>query len=254
MPLYDDCINGWEAVQEHGRSVGDQDLVDLAGSEIEDLRTELSKDEPRTLTVEDFHPATIPREVHDADGFAGYLGYGPTTVDHAMAMDFVSRKQVAAARARLDTGRSTPEIWRNRQSLKLNIDNFLLQKRLQVESGDLSATRAEMLLRHFELVLEHFDERMDVTEIGGKALVEFRQFCLSKLSSGRLSESMARDALAAFKQLIKWMYSTAEIIDRLPRNFDDKALAIHVSPSEPETLSVDQISALLDLASVRTEL
>ena len=127
-------------------------------------------------------------------------------------------------------------------------------KRKQVDLKQLSVMRADMLGRHLEVVKEHFGGDFDVTLINGQSLVDMQLFAVKQAEEGRFAESTARDVFAAFKQLLKWLYSVAELLDRLPRNFDDKSLAIHVSASEPETLPVDKINELLAQSTARTEL
>lgn len=254
LPDYEDCIRGWQAVQEHGRSVDDQTLVESAKEEIDGLQAELDKDQPRVLSSEDFHPATLPREQHEEDGFCSYFLYGANSKEEAQAKDYFWREALMKARRRLDTGCSTAEVRKRRESLSYNVDNFLIQKRRQVEIGDLSATRADMLARHLAIVTTHFGEEFDVTKIDGQSLIDFRHHCLTLIKKNRVVASTSRDIFAAFKQLIKWMHSTAETIGHLPRNFDDKSLAIHVPDTVPDILTIDQISELVEDSSPRTEL
>lgn len=254
IPGYLECFRGWEAALEHGRSVGDQLLIEKAESVIAELRKSADSDDPRELSSLDFHPASLPRDYHEDNTFFDYQFFGAGSTEEAQAMDFIARRQLAAARHRLDSGTATSEVQLLRLSLATNIDNFLTQKRRQVEIGELSATRAEMLGRHFDVVVEHFPPDLDVTTIDSQSLVDFRHHCMVQAKNGRFAESTARDAFAAFKQLVKWMYSTAETIDRLPRNFNDKQLAIYVSSSEPNTLTVDQIEELIADCTARTEL
>lgn len=259
---YPECLDGWECVKEHARFVGDEELLNSAQDRIDDLMTQLrDPNKARALTPSDFHPATLPQDQHNEDGYFEYAFRYAATPEEARAKDYLWRQQLASAKVRLQSGRTTetaggvsPAEVSEKASLSNNIEKFLLQKRRQVETGDLAATRADMLRRHSDFILEHFDHEFDVTSIDGQSLIDFRHFLLKAAHQGRFSRSMAKDVFAAFKQLIRWMFSTAETIDRLPRNFADKSLAIHVELGEPRTLNVDAIRDLIQDSSDRTKL
>ncbi|MCD0462416.1 hypothetical protein [Roseiconus lacunae] len=250
---YENCIRGWEAVAEHARSVREDDLLAAAEHEIADLRVRGSSAAPERLGPRDFHPATLPIEHHLETDFDDYFLYGARNEDDARGRYWNEKALVDAARRRLDTGKATSEP-ESQLALTKQIDRFMEQKRRQVETGDLSATRVEMLQRHFSIILEHFDSTVDVTSLDSQSLLEFRYHCVKRVTDRGGSRATARDAFATFKQFLRWMYSTAEVIDKLPRNFEDRSLAIPVELKTPVTISKENLADLLSDCSQRTEL
>ena len=59
---------------------------------------------------------------------------------------------------------------------------------------------------------------------------------------------------AAFKLFVKWLASSTEKLESLPKNIDDRGMGISVAERKAKTLTKDEITTLLEEANPRTQL
>jgi len=139
-----------------------------------------------------------------------------------------------------------------RHSLRETMEAFLAHKLRQMDNGELSAGRYDMLDRATCCFADWFvdaKERAtagDITtnEINGDTLPDFRDFLKSEQRTKSWSDHFVANVFAIAKQLIKWAYGRGRL-EHLPRNFDDKDLAVEIHNSKPRVLSVDISKQLL---------
>jgi len=124
------------------------------------------------------------------------------------------------------------------------IDDFLSEKKREVDHGELSIGRWDVLRR----ALTDFSDRTDtddVTALTSDRLVAYRGTLLERIAEGKLAPATSATYMTATKQFVRWLYER-DRIDQLPRCLSGKALAITIGPrSKIEVFGRDELTRLL---------
>ncbi len=139
-------------------------------------------------------------------------------------------------------------------TLSSNIKAFLDLKRDEFRSGLLSANRVDSLRIQLQVASSFVGGETEVHSIDGKLLASFRSHLIQGMADDRFGDSFAHDCLASFKQFIRWLVGSTGKLEHLPKNIDDRQLAIPVNSKKFEVLAVDQITCLFEKATERTQL
>lgn len=103
---------------------------------------------------------------------------------------------------------------------KTNSPSLTIQAKSFVDSRDVGAGRRDIIRGH----VEHFKafKADDTCQIDGLTVSGFKAFLLAKVEAKQLSRVSAYHIMSTVKLFIRWLYHTAEILDRLPKNIDEK--------------------------------
>jgi len=129
---------------------------------------------------------------------------------------------------------------------------FLVEKRAKVERRTLSVGRLDTLRRGVEHFRNWIGGETLAKSINGKTLIGYHAELEGMIAAGK-SQSYVKDYREVARQFIKRLYQT-EVLDALPRNWDDPALVISAETQEVEVFSVEEVKQLLEAASERTRL
>ena len=130
----------------------------------------------------------------------------------------------------------------------------------QVGLGQKSNARGETLKHHLNR-FRNWTPAGDGQALGtlppdtitARALTGYHGHLAQLIGAGEIKYSTGRDALAAAKQFVRWMWEN-EVIDAPPRNLDSRALNIQVSTTEPNHWTLEEVRRLLANATERAEL
>ncbi len=162
---------------------------------------------------------------------------------HKAGMNIDVRK-LAEVEQRLEQAREKlplAPVKKNSPSLAIQIGFFL-------QSRDVSAGRRDVL----RSALEHFKafKTDDTCQIDGMTLAGFKAFLLAKIDRGEMSRTTAYHIMSSVKQFIRWLYHTAEILDRLPKNIDEKEINVKMPTARPKKpMDKEQVESLLSACS-----
>ena len=157
-------------------------------------------------------------------------------------------------RDRLESQEKRLQITGSDDSFAANVQEFLKEKRAEAAAGQITVSRPEGIRAHLNLVMTFTGSTISVKKLDHATLSTFRNYLLQQMASKRISDAYARDVLGTFRQFIRWLANNTDQLDTLPKNLDDKRLAISVASQKAKTLDKAKVKALLSAASNRTKL
>lgn len=139
-------------------------------------------------------------------------------------------------------------------TLAANVRAFVDRKRSEAEAGQLEAGRVESIRLYLEKFLQYLGRTTPVQSINHTIVAGFRDHLVERIRAEQLKPSYARDIFSAFKQFVRWLANHTDKLEHIPKNLDDRSLAISVGPSEVITIDKTAIHELLKKATDRTQL
>ena len=136
------------------------------------------------------------------------------------------------------------------KAMAAHIDNYVNARRLEAQAGQISAKRFACLLAHLNY-FKQFLGSVAIDNFGAKHLAAYHQHLLDKIRSGDYSPAYAKSRLTDVKTFVRWLTSN-DITDNPPRNLG--TLKIELEYTEPKTLTIPEVKALLAGATGRTKL
>lgn len=253
---YERALSEWKAVLRW--SIENADLVNqqIAKDTIAKLDEQFKRKNPPPLRFHVdfvFDPTT---NIYFGDD-SGLVAAPPVGVQPSGLLQFSQdgfSEPSALWRDRLDSLAKRSACSETGDSFEENVQLFLTGKREEVDAGDISPGRVDFLRGYLDIVMEFTTREASVRKIDGPMLYDFRQFLLKRKASGEYSPSYARDVLAAFKQFIRWLASSTDKLESLPKNIDEKSLSIGVPAKKVKTLSPSDIGTIVNDATERTRL
>jgi integrase len=268
---YERTIAEWEQVLAWSNRHDERDMAAVAFEKLERLRHLLEapvlKPLKRSDRFESLFDAPLPVLPDDLMQTAAAALAGESVVlAHSLEVD---RNSLTRFAEELDGSslRINREMWRDRletqqrratigdDSVRAQADEYLREKQLQVDAGELTVGR----LYAIDLHLKHFRDWLGgdtaVTDIDGKMLMKYRSHLLEKMEAKDWTRTTVRHYLVTIKGFIRWLWRM-EMIPALPRILDGKTDFLRVGAATPEIVvyTVEELHALLQAASDRTKL
>lgn len=139
-------------------------------------------------------------------------------------------------------------------ALCANVEQFVTRKRNDAEAGQLSAGRVETIRLHLDLLMKFAGRTSDVASINHKFTSDFRDHLVERIRAEQMTAVYARDVFRSFKLFVRWLVNHTDKLPNLPKNIDERSLAISVGHQEAKVLSTAAIHTLLKKATDRTQL
>ncbi len=163
--------------------------------------------------------------------------------------------------------RISHEIWRDRlnqqqlraaiqeHALHEHVDQFVKQKKQQVEAGQLTVGRVYAIELHLNYFRDWLGRDTAVTEIDGSTLLRYQSHLLENLKAWDWSRTTAQHYLKSVKAFVRWLWQV-EAIPALPRVLDGKSGPLNIGVNTPRVIvfTNTEVNSLLNAASDRTKL
>lgn len=248
---YESVIAEWTSVMTWSVDHGDDTMAEVARDKLKDLKERLDQRTPPPLGWADrFFPGSKPLVEKNKMMEPVYLAAGMMPVievEGPYEDDPVWKDRLASQERRLQlTGCD--------DTFAANVQQFLAEKRAEAAAGQISLGRVDGIRAHLDLLMEFTGSTTSVKNIDHASVSAFRNHLLQRIAGKQISESYAKDVLATFRQFIRWLANNTDKLETLPKNLDDRRLAISVSQQKAKTLDTAQITKLLSAASNRTRL
>ncbi|MCD0459206.1 hypothetical protein LOC72_06940 [Roseiconus lacunae] len=269
LPQYEQCIDGWHRVKSWAQQHNDHGLIDLATCKLQDLYAEVDRTDPNSddlsdwadaLLPSDFFPATRPRRELANDDYSGCEYYYDVDTSGIAQQIATARKEDEVWRVRLKSDFSRYTLERRDDSGATSIDTFraaansyLEAKRRDANTGHVTKHRVSTISHHLDVICRFSSEWRPVADIDGEFLANLRHWLCDSDKRG-FNRRTAKDIFATFKQWCRWMVNTAELLDTLPKNFEDAQQRITVQANAIVTLSVEDVNKALSAASGQARL
>lgn len=252
---YDKVMAEWNAVLEWCVENGDEKEAAVARSKLGSLAERLAQKSPPPLDWADRFLAGPPPDYEEMRR-TEHL-YREAGIPQPMSMTGPkSTSEETLWRDRLET-----RAYRLNQlgdkvddSLSANVQSFLDVKNAEASVGQISIGRAESIRIHLEMLMKYLGRATTVQTLSHSTVASFRKHLLEQVRAGQFSDAQARDTFSTFRQFVRWLGNHTDKLEHLPKNLDDRTLAISVSIRESKILSKQSIYALLRAATDRTRL
>lgn len=250
---YEKVIDEWSAVLAWSLEHDDQKYVAVARAKIADLETRLSLRTPPPLDWADrFLAGPLPDYALNERMAPVYekAGLVPATVMTGPAPGFErmiwnDRKETRDRRIQatgIENGMAT------------NVKAFVDRKRSEAEAGQISAGRAESIRTHLDIFLQHIGRSTAVQSINHTVVAVFRDHLVERIRAEQMTAVYARDIFRTFKLFVRWLVNHTDKLEHLPKNLDERSLAISVGTTTAKTLTRQAIHGLLKRATDRVQL
>jgi hypothetical protein len=250
---YEKVIEEWSSVLAWSLEHDEHKSVAVARAKIADLEARLSLRTPPPLDWADRFLAGPPPDYAANERLAPVYheaGIPPVTVMTGPAPSF----ERATWADRRESRERRIETSGADNGIGTNVQAFVARKRSEAEAGQISAGRAESIRMHLEIFLQYIGRTTVVQSINHTIVAAFRDHLVERIRAEQLTAVYARDIFRTFKLFVRWLVNHTDKLEHLPKNIDERSLAISVGLSEAKTLSKESIHALLKKATDRTQL
>lgn len=138
------------------------------------------------------------------------------------------------------------------RNIKQAVEQFLARRAIKVASGTQSAGYYANLQRSLDDFAAFVGRNLGVDRINGQVWESYCTKLLERKAAG-LSAEYVRTYQGAVKTFIRWAWRV-ELLKNMPRNLDDRSLAIGTPAKKSKVFSVAEIKTLLANSHKRTRL
>ena len=261
---YAEALGEWTQVLEWSVEHDDQRTADVARTMISQLRERMANSNPPPIGDSDrfWSRFGIPKKL--LNSIAAALPKTLSVVD-------ANSPSVVIPSHLMDSLDGSPdriqrEIWKDRLAIQNrsqrdsrdtvegNVEMLLINKRAQVDAGELSAGRFDPLRGHLHHFRDWLGGSVHVSSIKGKTLSDYHAELLNGISTKKWSNDYAKDRMNAVKSFVRWLW-TSEAIEELPRILNDRSkLCIGKRLMTPQVFTMDEVRVMLCAATPRTKL
>lgn len=250
---YEKVIEEWAFVLAWSLEHGEQEKIAVAQAKIASLEERLSMRVPPPLDWADRFLAGPPPDYKHNEWAAQFKLEENQVLAVAMTGPAPGAERALWADRR-ESHEKRIQVSGPDNSLAANVKAFVARKRSEAEAGQLKLGRVEAIRTQLEIFLQHIGRSTPVQSINHTIVAGFRDHLVERIRAEQLKPSYARDIFAAFKQFVRWLANHTDKLEHIPKNLDDRSLAISVGPSEVITIDKTAIHKLLKKATDRTQL
>ncbi len=124
------------------------------------------------------------------------------------------------------------------------VQAFLAKEQQRVNAGELSASRFAAVRGTLFYFRDWAGAAMDASSISGQTLSRYHSHLLDLVGSNTCSSTYAKGRMVSLKTFIRWLWGQ-DIIESLPKNIDSRELQFTRRIVTPETMTNDEVRALL---------
>jgi len=249
---YEKVIAEWTAVHAWSSEHGEQATVAVAQAKLSSLEERLALRIPPPLDWADrFLPGAPPdydlnermAPVYRAAGLVPLaVMTGPADGEKPKWNDRLASRDKRVGNVESD------------HTLCANVEQFVARKKNDAEAGQLSAGRVENIRLHLDFFMKFAGRTSDVASINHTVTSNFRDHLVERIRAEQMTAVYARDVFRSFKLFVRWLVNHTDKLPNLPKNLDERSLAISVGHQEAKILSTAAIHTLLKQATDRTQL
>jgi len=265
QPNYEDAIQEWEKILQWSQAHNSPAHAALAREKLAELRKRLEQPSPSPLAHGDrfWDIFELPKVMLDSIGsFINHAGNPPPPdLSHPGVVDPSKLRGLGSPN---ETQR---EIWRDRlnvqddnpieqeNTVEAQLNRFLDQERLRVDSKRLSASRFTSKRNNLYRFRDWVGSQTPIDALTGTLIQGFHQELLRQIKAGTLAQDTAHDRLGDAKGFIRWLWRM-EILPEMPRVMEkgSNELSIGKRISTPEVFTIAEIQSLIQEASDRPRL
>lgn len=268
---YEQVLEEWEQVFAWSNRHGHQEMAAVAYDKMKTLRTRMEAPVLTPLRPSDFFvdQITMPT-IAIPDNLLEQTAADLAEGDIQLSPQVELTPERAAALSRSIDGslnRISQEIWKDRldqqqrrtiirdQALHEHVDEFVKQKKQQVEAGQLTVGRVYAVELHLTYFRDWLGRDTAITEIDGGTLLKYQSHLLDNLKAKDWSRTTAQHYLKSVKAFVRWLWQV-EAISALPRVLDGNSGPLNIGASTPRVIvyTAEEVNCLLNAASDRTKL
>ena len=124
------------------------------------------------------------------------------------------------------------------------VQAFLAKEQQRVNAGELSASRFAAVRGTLFYFRDWAGAAMDASSVSGQTLSRYHAHLLDLVGSNTCSSTYAKGRMVSLKTFIRWLWGQ-DVIESLPKNVDSRELQFTRRIVTPETMTNDDVRALL---------